>query len=310
MRINRKSAPETARDHPRPAGGTPGSRGVAERLSFRKPARFLGGAVAAVMAVASVAGGLLAGSAGPAGAATTIGWVMGAGNVQRLDQRDHATASHFLNTPGSYAAGGSLVQSPVLAGYAATPLLTYTSYSEFRSDIQSGSITYPYAWVMYDPEKWWQTPVDEQQSPAKYMTLFGQLAHAHGLKVIQAPALDLAYVAGSVSPRQPRETASQWYVRANMAAAAAAAGDIYLLQDESNTARLAQYDSLFGSAKSQARAANPGVRVFSEVSAVNGSGDQMAAAAKSVSADGFYVAAPGDISRAVRFFQIMRNAGY
>lgn len=310
MRINEKSAPETVRDHPHPAGGTHGGRGVAERPGFRKPVRILAGAVAGVTAVAGVAGLLLAGSAGHAGAATTVGWIMGAGNVQRLDPWDHATASHFLDTPGSYDAGGSLVQSPVLPGYAATPVLTYTSYSQFRSDIQSGSITYPYAWVMYDPEKWGQTPADEQQNPAKYMTLFGQLAHAHGMKVIQAPALDLAYVAGSVSPRRPGETASQWDVRVNIAGAAAAAGDIYLLQNESNTARLAQYDSLFASANAQARAANPSIRVFSEVSTVNGTSDQMATAAKSVSADGFYVAAPGDISRAARFFQIMKSAGY
>jgi hypothetical protein len=262
------------------------------------------------MAVAGVTGALLVGSAGTAGAATTVGWVMSAGNVIQLDQLDHITASHFFNTPGSYDAGSSLVKSPVQPGYAATPVLTYTSYARFSSDIQNGSITFPYTWVMYDPEKWSGTPLNEQQNPVKYMTLFGKLAHAHGLKAMQAPALDLAYVTGSVSPRLSRESANHWYIRVNLAGAAAAAGDIYLLQDESNTANLAVYDSLFGTARSQARAANPGVRVFSEVSTVNGTAAQMAAAAKSVSADGFYVAAPGAVTQADQFFQIMRSAGY
>ncbi len=60
---------------------------------------------------------------------------------------------------------------------------------------------------MYDPENWSATPVNEQQDPVKYMTLFGQLAHANGLKVIQAPALDLGTVPGSVLPRQAGESA-------------------------------------------------------------------------------------------------------
>ena len=46
---------------------------------------------------------------------------------------------------------------------------------------------FPYKWVMYDPENWAATPVNEQQDPVKYMTLFGQLAHANGLKVIPGP---------------------------------------------------------------------------------------------------------------------------
>ena len=84
--------------------------------------------------------------------------------------------------------------------------MSYTSYAQFKSNIRSGAIRYPYHWVMYDPEHWSKTPVSEQQNPVRYMTLFGQLAHAHGLKVIQAPALDLAYVTGSVLPRnRPRD---------------------------------------------------------------------------------------------------------
>ena len=83
-------------------------------------------------------------------------------------------------------------------------MLSYTSYAQFNSDIASGAIRYPYKWVMYDPEDWSATPVNEQKNPVKYMTLFGQLAHAHGLKVIQAPALDLGTVPGSALPRHPR----------------------------------------------------------------------------------------------------------
>jgi hypothetical protein len=250
-------------------------------------------------------------AAGPASAATTpTGWEMTAGNVHRLSQQDSATASHFFNTPSSYGIGASLVKTPVQAGYATSPVLGYTSYTQFASNIAGGSIRYPYHWVMYDPEKWLATPVNEQQNPVKYMRLFGQLAHAHGLKVIMAPALDLGAVSGSLLPRLHRESINAWYNRVNIAGAAASAGELYILQDESNTTNLSQYDSLYNSSRSEARAAKPGIKVYSEVSTANGTASQMATAAKSVSADGYYVAAPGAIPQADHFFQDMHTAGY
>jgi len=264
----------------------------------------------AALASVSAASVALALAAGPAGAATKPAWIMTAGNVQSLSQQDPGVAGHFFNTPGSYGAGGSLVKTPVQAGYATTPVLSYTSYAQFKSDVSSGSISYPYKWVMYDPEKWSQTPVNEQQNPVKYMTLFGQLAHAHGLKVIQAPALDLAWVPGSVLPRHQRESGNQWFARVNLAGAAAAAGDIFQLQDESNTTNLSQYTGLFNSTQAQAQAANPNVKVFCEVSTSNGTAAQMATAAESISPDGFYVAAAGNMAQTDQFFQLMNTAGY
>jgi hypothetical protein len=202
------------------------------------------------------------------------------------------------------------VADPVQSGYGTTPVLAYTSYAQFSSDIASGAIKYPYKWVMYDPENWSQTPVSEQQDPVKYLTLFGQLAHAHGLKVVAAPALDLGAVTGSLLPRLAGETCAQWYARVNIAGAAAANSNIYILQDESNMTNLAAYDSLYGTAASQARAANSSVAVYSEVSTANGTAAQMTAAAQSISPDGFYVAAPGATAQADQFFLNLKAAGY
>jgi hypothetical protein len=265
--------------------------------------------IAAGAAVAAT-GLALAMVAGPAGAATKPAWSMTAGNVQRLSQANPAAASHFFNTPAAYGNGASLVRTPVQAGYATTPVLSYTSYAQFASDVQRGAITYPYKWVMYDPEEWAATPVSEQQNPVRYMTLFGQLAHAHRLKVIQAPALDLAYVTGSVLPRQRGETADHWYVRVNIAGAAAAAGDIFQLQDESNTTAGGQYAYMFNTTETQAQTTNPKVLAFSEVSTVNGTAAQMATAVRSISPNGYYVAAAGNMAKTDQFFQLMKTAGY
>jgi hypothetical protein len=279
--------------------------------SRRPHSRLLAKLTAAAAGAAIATGAVLSMlSGGVANAATKPAWFMTAGNIQSLSQADSATASHFFNTPTAYGAGASLVQTPVQAGYATTPVLSYTSYGQFTSDIKSGAIKYPYKWVMYDPEDWPQTPVDEQDNPVKFMELFGKLAHAHGLKVVEAPAMDLCSVAGTAYPRQSGETCSQWYTRVNIAGAAAADGNIYILQDGSNIPNLGAYDSLYTGSAAQARAANSAISVYSEVSTANGTVAQMTAAAKSISPDGMYVAAPGATGQADHFFRDMKAAGY
>ncbi len=280
----------------------------ASRIRSKRPLAKLAAAAAGAAVVGGVALSMLSG--GAANAATKPNWFMTAGNIQSLSQTDSATASHFFNTPSAYGAGASLVRTPVQAGYATTPVLNYTSYAQFSSDISSGAITYPYKWVMYDPEDWSQTPVGEQQNPVKYMKLFGQLAHAHGLKVVEAPAMDLCSVSGTAYPRQSGETCAQWFTRVNIAGAAATDADLFVLQDESNTTNLSVYDSLYTSSAAQARAAHAGIPVYSEVSTANGTAAQMTAAAKSISPDGMYVAAPGATAQADQFFLSMKAAGY
>jgi hypothetical protein len=268
--------------------------------------------VTAVGAAAAVVGGVSLSllSGGVASAATKPAWFMTAANVQSLSGVDSATASHFFNTSTSFGAGASLVKTPVQAGYATTPVLNYTSYAQFSSDISSGAIKYPYKWVMYDPEEWAQTPVSEQQDPITYMEQFNALAHAHGLKVIEAPAMDLCSVSGTNYPRLSGETCSAWFSRVNIAGAAATGGDVFVLQDESNTTNLSQYDSLYATTSAQARSANSGIKVYSEVSTANGTAAQMAAATQSISPDGMYVAAPSATAQADQYFQTMEAAGY
>jgi hypothetical protein len=306
MHTSANSSPKTARPHSGEAAAPPGHH----RVRGWRPRTTRAKAGIAALATVGATGLALALVVGPAGAATKPAWLMTAGNVQTLSQTDSSTASYFFNTPTAYGAGASLVKTPVQARYATTPVLSYTSYAQFSSDIQNGAITYPYKWVMYDPEAWAQTPVNEQQNPVKYMTLFGQLAHAHGLQVIQAPALDLAWVPGSVLPLHQGESGDQWFVRVNIAGAAAAAGDIFDLQNESNTTSGGQYAYMFNTTQAQAQAANSNVKVYSEVSTVNGTAAQMATAAQSISPDGYYVAAAGNMPQTDQFFQLMKTAGY
>jgi hypothetical protein len=263
---------------------------------------------AATLAVAAAAATF--GAAAPASAGVH-NWVMTGWNIHQIDQFDPATASNLFNTNTSYGTGPNSTGNPISDGFSTNGVLVYASYAQFASDLQNGAISANYKWVQYDPEMWAQTPLNEQQNPALYMKLFGQLAHANGYNVIEVPARDLAQVPGSACPQLPGENLDHWFVRCDVAGAAAAYADIFVLQDQVNTTNLTEFDYLYNTTRSQALAANPQVQVDAEVSTNYGTADQMAAAAQSVSADGYYINATTlAIGQADQFLLQMRAAGY
>lgn len=277
---------------------------------WRRP---LLGTLGAVVAATAAAFATTVGGGAAAAAASTRDWIATGWNIHLANQLDPATTGHFFNTPSSFGTGPNASGNPVTDGFAANGVLVYDSYAQFAADLQSGAISPSYKWVLYNPEEWSQTPTAEQLSPAKYLTRFGQLAHSRGYKVIEAPGRDLGNVArsGSACPELSGETLDHWYIRCGIAGAAAAASDVYVLEDQVNTTNLAAYDALFASARRQALAANPRAVVDSELSTNYGTASQMAAAAKSVNADGFYVSITSPaIGQADQFFRLMRSAGY
>jgi hypothetical protein len=294
-----------------PSGCSAAPTAHGTRLVIRRRRPLLGTLGAVVIATA--AGFAAAGGGVPVASAATHDWIATGWNIHLADRLDPATTRHFFNTSSSFGTGPSASGNPVTSGFAANAVLMFDSYAQFASDIRSGTIGPAYKWVLYDPEERPQTPVAERLNHVKYLTQFGQLAHAHGYKVIEAPGRDLGNVArsGSACPELPGENLDKWYIDCDIAGAAAAAADVYVLQDQLNTTNVTEYDALFASARRQAQAANPQVLVDSELSTNYGTAQQMATAAKSVSADGFYVSATHPaLGQADQFFRLMRAAGY
>lgn len=235
-------------------------------------------------------------------------WIMASGALYNLVTTDSATASYFFNTPLSFCTGASNTASPVPSTLAATPVRTYSKFSDFALDVNNGNLTFPYQWVMYDLEDWASSLVGEKNDPLTYMKAFGELAHSVGYKVIQAPAADLANVSGISGG----ETNEQWYIRSGIAAQAAAYGDLLVVQGESLQTTVPAFQWFYLNARQQAQAANPGIPVCGEVSTANGTTTQMATAAQSLIAPaGFYVAAPSpDTTGADAFWVAIKTAGY
>ena len=116
--------------------------------------------------------------------------------------------------------------------------------------------------VLYDPEAWSFTPVAEQRDPVRAAERAAALAHAHGLKLIVAPGLDLAAVLtpGSSAPRWRR------FLDLQLAAGIAAVADVVDLQAQSLERGTASYAIFVREAAAQARAANPRVTVLAGLS--------------------------------------------
>jgi outer membrane protein assembly factor BamE (lipoprotein component of BamABCDE complex) len=83
------------------------------------------------------------------------------------------------------------------------------------------------------------------------------------------------------------------------------------VQDQVNTTNLTEFDYLYNTTRNQALAANPQVQVDAELSTNYGTADQMATAAQSVNADGYYInATTPTIGQADQFLQEMQAGGY
>jgi len=86
---------------------------------------------------------------------------------------------------------------------------------------------------------------------------------------------------------------------------------VLVVQDQVNTLNLTDYKWLYNQSKSQAIAVNSAVQVDAEVSTNYGDASDMAAAAKSVTASGYYVSMTSpSIAEAGQFFDLMEAAGY
>lgn len=173
-------------------------------------------------------------------------WLTGSSSVTEIAAMSRRDASHFFNSSRSFVIGHAV------KGYAAAPVADFKSYAAFGKTV--GQL-HRGQWVMYDNEHWTFTPVGEQRHPATYMRKFANLAHQHGLKVIEAPARDLMAVPGGDCTRQPGQTTDKAYLACGIPKDARYA-DIYEIQAQADQPTTSGYAAFVKSARRQALAAN------------------------------------------------------
>ncbi len=198
------------------------------------------------------------------------------------------SVAQYLKKSTVYLIGGSNVK-----GYTIIPTADFKDETLLAANINklpTGTKA-----ILYDDESWSYTPRVQQQDPAYYYKLAGQLAHSHGLKLIATPALDLIKVLNPSSKGNVQATSS--YLKDNLAKEIASYADIYEIQSQ----RLIQNQTLFNnfinqSAK-QAKTANSNIAVLAGVSTCAGSPtyQQLAQAIKNSAntVNGWWLNVPG-----------------
>jgi len=200
----------------------------------------------------------------------------------------HASRLYELLQPG---------QQP-LSGISADPIITFASAATLEQAVQSGQIPAGTYGVLYDPEAWSFTPTAEQRNPVAAARQAAAVAHAHGLKFLVAPALNLTTVLDPGSgPRW------QAFLRLGLVSQLAKVADVVELQAQSLERDTATYASFVRAAASQATTANPGVTVLAGLS-TNPPGavvttQNLAAAIQATrsAVDGYWLNVPGQGAR-------------
>ena len=230
-------------------------------------------------------------------------WMTPARILTLMDQADHVTTFKALGPARSFVIGDPAVLPPLPAGYATTPVARYRSHAALLADLTESVLAAGYRHVLYEPEVWPDTPLREQNDPLHYLQVFGQLALAHGLLPIMAPARDLALARNPSAPPRPGEGITDWYLRTMIAWHGASHGWALSIQSQGLIGEVADYATFTVKAGDQARAANPYVIRLGGLSTMRGTVTQNVAAALSDarhSVSGWWLnAATTDIDEAV-----------
>ena len=180
-----------------------------------------------------------------------------------------------------------------LARITAKPVITFASAAALEAAVTGGRVPAGTYGVLYDPEAWSFTPVAEQRDPVLAATRAAAVAHAHGLRLIVTPALNLTTV---LAPGTPRWRA---FLDLNLVARLAGVADIVEFQAQSLERDTATYTAFVQAATSQASTANPRIIVLAGLS-TNPPGapvdsQQLTAAVQATRSmvDGYWLNVPG-----------------
>ena len=188
-------------------------------------------------------------------------WVGTRINIEGITQIDPQVAHPFFDVSNSY-----VIEEWDIWPWASSSKRTayWASAAEFEKDVRAaGGSLHGVQAVLYDPEAWQATPADEQRDPEAAMRRFAGLAHSLGYEVIITPGLTLAGVQGSPCPRIGDESPQDTYLRCDIAGTAARYADVVEVQAQTLQGDQDAYRDFVAAAASDARAANPDVKVIS-----------------------------------------------
>ena len=161
--------------------------------------------------------------------------------------------TYFFDNPGTYL----IVHSGKAKVDAAIPKATrverFTSYATLQAAVSQGSLMPGVSALMYDNEAWSFTPPSEQSNPMQYAAQAETLAHQHHLKIIFAPAANLAELGAAANGAMDK----YGNYLAQHLATGSRVSDVFDIQSQ-QAEGTPQFASFVDQAVGQARDANPG----------------------------------------------------
>jgi hypothetical protein len=228
------------------------------------------GAAAVTVAVALLAGCSAApamNASSPAPSAAVLSALPGPARPAWLLTR--SVLAQMINEPAAVdQLRGKLVYEilqpgqPPLPGVVAEPVVTFASAAALEAAIRARQLPAGVFGVLYDPEAWTFTPEAEQEHPVQAATAAAAVAHAHGLRFIVAPAIDLTTVLSSGG------TAPRWrqFLDLGLIRRLAKVADVIELQAQSLEQNTGAYTAFIKAAAAQASAGRPGIDLLAGLS--------------------------------------------
>ncbi|HET8526720.1 MAG TPA: hypothetical protein VFM81_08800 [Actinomycetota bacterium] len=187
----------------------------------------------------------------------TARWVAVTGTIRAVAEIDPAVAERVFGTTETVALGG---------WPGATNGRAWGSFARFAADVASGTVPDDVRVVMYDPERWERTPIEERLDPIGSIEAFGRLARSKGYDVIVTPHANLVEVPGSPHAPGDDESREDAYLRSGIIEAAAANADAVETQAQRMQRDPRAYRAFVADTARVARSVNPKVEVLSGLS--------------------------------------------
>jgi hypothetical protein len=184
-------------------------------------------------------------------------WMTAAGSIGAIGAIDRRLANRVFGSADAIALGG---------WPGATNGRAWASYEAFASDVRDGSIADDVTLVMYDPEAWAKTPLEERLEPVRYIEAFCRLARQNGYAVAVTPHPNLVSVPRSRHTARNGESREDAYMRSEIVEVSAANADLYETQAQRLQHEPAAYRAFVAETAELARSVNGDVRVLSGLS--------------------------------------------
>lgn len=190
-------------------------------------------------------------------------WLVSTTSLMRLVAAGPQTAARSFDTPRTYVTGTGAAGLAALGTPTAIATESFSNENTLAAAANGGRLRAGTKAVVYADGDTRRTPKAQQRHPGEYYQRAAQVAHAHGLLLIAAPALDLIQ---GLSPRTPPNRQGGAFLRLRIAALAARYADVYVVQDQDDELHPARFASFVAAASRQARNAHPSIEVLNAIS--------------------------------------------